>query len=71
VKEVWIPTWNQGDFWVDITAVLEKKVSALRAHESQVSNWENWEEGFRKRMREIGEKAGYEYAEGFKRIKIW
>ena len=71
VKEVWIPTWNQGDFWVDISSVVETKIAALRAHESQVSNWENWEEGFRKRMREIGEKAGYEYAEGFKRIKIW
>ena len=70
VKEVWIPTWNQGDFFVDIGSVVEKKVAALRAHESQVKNWENWEEGFRKRMREIGEKAGYEYAEGFKRIKI-
>ena len=46
------------------------RTAALRAHESQVKNCENWEEGFRKRMREIGEKSGYEYAEGFKRIKI-
>jgi LmbE family N-acetylglucosaminyl deacetylase len=70
VKEVWIPTWNQGDFFVDISSTVDRKVAALRRHESQFQDWENWEEDLRGRMKQIGEKSGYEYAEGFKRIKI-
>jgi LmbE family N-acetylglucosaminyl deacetylase len=70
VKEVWIPTWNQGDFFVDIGATVDRKLAALRHHESQLQNWEDWEKNFRERMKQIGEKSGYEYAEGFKRIKI-
>ncbi len=70
VKEVWIPTWNQGDFFVDISSTVDRKIAALRRHESQFQNWENWEQNLRDRMKQIGEKSGYEYAEGFKRIKI-
>ncbi|MDQ6691249.1 MAG: PIG-L family deacetylase [Candidatus Dormibacteraeota bacterium] len=70
VKEVWIPTWAAGDYYVDITSTVETKISALRRHDSQVKNWEKWDETLRQRMREIGEKSGHEYAEGFKRIKI-
>ena len=70
VKEVWLPTWNMGDFFVDISSTVDRKIAALRRHESQFQNWENWEENLRDRMKQIGEKSGYEYAEGFKRIKI-
>jgi LmbE family N-acetylglucosaminyl deacetylase len=70
VKEVWIPTWNKGDFFVDIGSTVDKKLAALRHHQSQLQNWEDWEKNFRERMKQIGEKSGYEYAEGFKRIKI-
>jgi LmbE family N-acetylglucosaminyl deacetylase len=70
VKEVWIPSWNLGDYFVDISSTVDRKIAALRRHESQFQNWENWEENLRDRMKQIGEKSGYEYAEGFKRIKI-
>ena len=70
VKEVWIPTWNKGDFWVDIGSTVDRKLAALRRHESQVKNWPDWEKNFRDRMKQMGEKSGYEYAEAFKRIKI-
>ncbi len=70
VKEVWIPSWTQGDFFVDIGSTVDRKIAALRRHESQLKNWENWEQNFRERMKQVGEKSGYEYAEGFKRIKI-
>ena len=70
VKEVWIPTWGAGDFFVDITSTVERKLKALGRHHSQVKNWEKWDENLRQRMREIGEKGGYQYAEGFKRIKV-
>jgi LmbE family N-acetylglucosaminyl deacetylase len=70
VKEVWIPTWNRGDFFVDIASTVDRKIAALRHHESQLQNWEDWEKNFRERMKQIGEKSGFEYAEAFKRIKI-
>jgi LmbE family N-acetylglucosaminyl deacetylase len=70
VKEVWIPSWNMGDYFVDISSTVDRKLAALRRHESQLQNWEDWEKNFRERMKQIGEKSGYEYAEGFKRIKI-
>jgi LmbE family N-acetylglucosaminyl deacetylase len=70
VKEVWIPTWNQGDFFVDISSTVDRKIAALRRHESQFQNWADWEKGMRDRMRKIGEQSGHEYSEGFKRIKI-
>jgi len=70
VKEVWISSWNQGDYFVDIGSTIDRKIAALRRHESQLQNWEDWEKNFRERMKQLGEKSGFEYAEGFKRIKI-
>ncbi|TMD05709.1 MAG: PIG-L family deacetylase [Chloroflexi bacterium] len=71
VREVWIPTWTSGDYFVDITSTIDRKIAALEAHKSQFTGWENWQEEIRKRSHEAGEKAGYEFAEGFKRIKIF
>lgn len=70
VKEVWIPTWTQGEFFVDITDTMDAKISALRCHRSQFANWKDWENGMRERQQEIGKKAGMQYAEGFKRVQI-
>jgi len=73
VKEVWIPFWTQGEYLVDITRTLNKKIEALRKHKSQVAKpgqeWD-FEKWMRKRGRDIGKKAGYQYAESFKRIKV-
>src|SRR5215831_11033786 len=72
VKEVWIPFWTQGDYLVDITPTLDRKIEALHKHQSQVAKpgqeW-NFEKFMRKRSSDIGKKAGYKYAESFKRIK--
>ena len=71
VKEVWIPFWTSGDHLVDITSTLDLKIAALRKHKSQVSKpgqtWD-FEKFMRKRHREVGKKAGFRYAESFKRI---
>jgi LmbE family N-acetylglucosaminyl deacetylase len=72
VKEVWIPMWTQGNYFVDISSTVERKFAALRRHESQFANWENWEEGMRDRMKQSAAASGtgFEFVEGFKRIKI-
>jgi LmbE family N-acetylglucosaminyl deacetylase len=73
VKEVWIPFWTMGDYLVDITPTLDRKIEALRKHRSQVSKpgreWD-FEKFMRKRHRDVGKKAGYQYAESFKRITV-
>lgn len=73
VKEVWVPYWTSGDFFVDISSTLEQKLESLRKHKSQVAKpgqeW-NYEKFMRKRHRDVGKKAGYTYAESFKRIKV-
>jgi LmbE family N-acetylglucosaminyl deacetylase len=73
VKEVWIPYWTSGDYFVDITKTVDQKLASLHKHKSQVSQpgreW-NIDKWIRKRHREVGKKAGYQYAESFKRIKV-
>src|SRR5258706_6907003 len=72
-KKAWIPFWTSGDHLVDITSTLDLKIAALRKHKSQVSKpgqtWD-FEKFMRKRHREGGKKAGFRYAESFKRITV-
>jgi LmbE family N-acetylglucosaminyl deacetylase len=73
VKEVWIPFWTSGDYLVDITPTLDKKIEALNKHQSQVAKpGREWdiEKLLRKRHREVGKRGGYRYAESFKRITV-
>jgi LmbE family N-acetylglucosaminyl deacetylase len=73
VKEVWIPFWTLGDFYIDVTKTLDRKIDALKKHKSQIEKpgraWD-FEKFMRKRHRDIGKKAGYQYAESFKRITV-
>ena len=73
VKELWVPYWTSGDFFVDISSTLDSKMESLKKHKSQVAKpgreWD-FEKFMRKRHREEGKKAGYTYAESFKRIKV-
>ncbi len=73
VKEVWMPFWTSGDHIVDISSTLDRKIQALRKHKSQVAKpgreWD-FEKFMRKRHAEVGKRAGYRYAESFKRITV-
>jgi LmbE family N-acetylglucosaminyl deacetylase len=73
VKEVWLPGFEASNHFVDATDVIEKKIEAILCHRSQfdkpgmepdmASKWT------RERMKQAGERAGYEYAEAFKRLE--
>jgi len=55
---------DEPDTFVDVTDTLEIKLEALRRHASQgTGEAEVW---VRERAREVGEVAGFGYAEGFK-----
>ena len=73
-SEVWIPFWTRGDYFIDITSTLDRKIDALRKHKSQPhvkgDKDGNFEKFMRKRHRDIGKKGGVRFAESFKRIKI-
>ena len=47
VREVWIPGGPTPGHYVDITATFPRKVTALRAHQSQTGHMENLEEFLR------------------------
>jgi LmbE family N-acetylglucosaminyl deacetylase len=69
VSEVWISGGPDPDFYVDITETLETKLHALAAHESQVE-MDNLGDRIRERTRAVGQEAGYEYAEAFRRLRL-
>lgn len=63
--------WTDNpDYWVDVSSTIGKRISALKKHESQVAHRPDLEERVRKWAHEQGEKAGMEYAEGFKKITL-
>jgi LmbE family N-acetylglucosaminyl deacetylase len=59
---------NEPDTFVDITETLPIKLKALAAHASQLGP--EVEERVTERARELGERAGCEYAEGFKAFRF-
>ena len=74
VKEIWTPGFDDSDHFVDATGLVELKIAAIRCHQSQVAkpgqepmDVEKW---ISERMRTVGEKAGYEFAEGFRRLVV-
>jgi LmbE family N-acetylglucosaminyl deacetylase len=73
VKEVWLPGLEQADHFVDATGLIDRKIEAILCHRSQfegrVTEPDVPGKWIRDRMRQVGEKAGFEYAEGFKKIQ--
>jgi LmbE family N-acetylglucosaminyl deacetylase len=59
---------DEPDTFVDITDTLDLKLKALFAHESQLGP--EVEVRVTERARELGERAGCEYAEGFKAFRF-
>lgn len=66
VSEVWFIAAPRPNEWVDVTSTIDKKIDALRAHDSQLGeNFDRVEQMVRGWMADIGGKHGYEYAEEF------
>jgi len=72
VVEVYLFWTDNADYWEDISPCIETRISALAQHASQVGlDTAKLAERIRKRARETGEKPGYVYAEGFKKIRFY
>lgn len=69
VDYVLISNPAEPTFYVDITETIDAKLEALRAHESQLADWD-LEEPIRTWAAETGKKVGFEYAEAFRIITL-
>jgi LmbE family N-acetylglucosaminyl deacetylase len=70
VQEVFFFGTHAPNHWVDITAVIDLKLKSLSCHKSQIATRADFESVIREHFREMGKRAGYDYAEGFRRIPI-
>jgi LmbE family N-acetylglucosaminyl deacetylase len=71
VSEVWLMAHPESDLRVDVTATFERKVAALRAHESQTGHREDLEEMLRSWLSAGAEAVGWtdgRLAESFKLV---
>ena len=67
IPHLWLTT-EEPDTYLDITKTMDLKLEALTKHRSQ--NLEDSLEWVRERARELGEKGGVEYAEGFRTFSL-
>lgn len=68
VAELFLWSTNEANQLVDISDTLDRKVAALQHHASQFRDFTETERWIRSRAEELGERAGYRAAEGFRRV---
>jgi LmbE family N-acetylglucosaminyl deacetylase len=70
VAELYLWSTNEANQLVDVGATIERKVAALAHHASQFRHFEDVARWVRRRSEELGERAGYRAAEGFRRVTL-
>jgi LmbE family N-acetylglucosaminyl deacetylase len=74
VKEIYIGGTESADRWVDVEGYLDKKAAGLKAHKSQMRDWDPTEEvvQWAKETANQARKHGHDmqYAESFKYIRL-
>ena len=70
VAELFLWSTNEANQLVDIGGTIERKVAALAHHASQFRDFESVARWVRRRSEELGERAGYRAAEGFRRVTL-
>lgn len=70
VGQLYLWSTNEANQLVDIAGTLDAKIAALRHHASQFRDFDGIERWVRRRAEELGERAGYRAAEGFRRVTL-
>lgn len=70
VHEVYLNTFTNPNFYVDVSDTLDTKISAILEHKSQVDDPDYVKNTVTNRAIEMGKKAGVQYAEGFIRLLL-
>lgn len=68
-RKVYVTTWGEPDIYVNITATIDQKVAALRAHKSQMKD-NDPEERIKEWAAERGKGKEMDYAEAFRVITL-
>ncbi|MDQ3688613.1 MAG: PIG-L family deacetylase [Chloroflexota bacterium] len=70
VAELFLWSTNEANQLVDIGGTIERKIESLGHHASQFRSFEEIARWVRRRSEELGERAGYRAAEGFRRVTL-
>ena len=70
VAELYLWSTNEANQLVDIGETLERKIASLSHHHSQFRDFDELSRWLRRRAEELGERAGYRAAEGFRRVML-
>ena len=70
VAELYLWSTNEANQIVDVGATLDAKIDALGRHASQFRSFDDIARWVRRRSEELGERAGYRAAEGFRRVTL-
>ncbi len=68
-RKVYVTTWGEPDIYVNVTETIDLKVEALRAHKSQMKDWDP-EERIKNWAAERGKGKEMAYAEAFRVITL-
>ena len=67
VAEIYTTMADEPEVVIDISDVIDIKITASQAHRSQISDLDGMAERILGRTSELAERNGYKYAEGFRR----
>lgn len=70
VAELFLWSTNEANQLVDIGETIDRKVAALAHHASQFRAFDEVARWVVRRSEELGERAGYRAAEGFRRVTL-
>jgi LmbE family N-acetylglucosaminyl deacetylase len=70
VAELYLWSTNEANQIVDVGATLDAKIEALGRHASQFRSFDDIARWVRRRSEDLGERAGYRAAEGFRRVTL-
>ncbi|TSC61581.1 MAG: GlcNAc-PI de-N-acetylase family [Parcubacteria group bacterium Gr01-1014_48] len=68
IEEVWFYGTDHPNLFVNITNTIEKKIEALRCHDSQFHDFDNMAKHVYQNARTQGKKKKMTHAEGFRRL---
>jgi len=70
IKELWFFATNKPNVFIDISKTIDKKLEALKQHESQIEDFKRIEKTIIKWAKESGKRAKMKYVEEFRVMKF-
>ena len=68
-RKVYVTSWGVADVYVNIETTIDVKITALRAHKSQMKDWDP-EESVRQWAAESAKGKEMQYAEGYRVVTL-